>query len=385
MRITLIGCGDVGYAFAYALAEERTDVELRVVDESYPRAVKCSSLPLPSTEFIVVNLSQEADIARVLKGSDIIVNTVSQSFISKVLKLATQMCIDVISAAPIPESALALDNQFRACKSVLIPDTGFVPGLSNLIVGRILAIHDAIDEIGIYAGVLPLSDRDSLSQIFIQSPSNIVEEYSSQVRIIEDGNVKSVDPLAVTDIIDIPGVGRFEATYGEGLGTLLYTLRGKVKRAFKKTIWYAGHVEALKVLRELGLFSAKPLDINGAKVSPRDFLLRLLKLRERRDVPDMTVLYIKAIGSIDKRRRVIQYLIQSVYDSQRKLSARSKIAGFTAYAILRLKISDRLRDFVGVVPPEVIGMRESLFTEVISWLVLKGVYLDVKGEFLNHR
>jgi len=383
MRITLLGCEDVGYAFAYALAEEGVDVELRIIDESYFRVAKCSSLPLSSTEFMVLSLSQEMDIARILRDSDVIVNTISQDSVFKVLKVAAEMCIDTISTSPI-ENSLALDNTLRTCGSILIPEVGFVPGLSNLIVGRILAIHDSVDEIGIYAGILPIHNRDPLSQIAIQSPRDVIEECSSQVRVIEDGDVKNVDPLASTDIIDIPGVGRFETLYSEGLGTLLYTLRGRVKRAFKKTIRYVGYVGALRILRDLGLFNVEPLDINGVKISPRDFLLRLLKLRRRHDVRDMAVLYVRAIGSIDKRRREIQYLVQTVYDSQRELSAQSKIAGFMVYAILRLKVLNRLKDFVGVIPLEVIGMHEALFTEAISWLVLKGVYLNVKGEFLDH-
>ena len=383
MRITLLGCGDVGYAIAYALAEERVNVELHIVDQSYFRVAKCSSLPLFSTEFTVLDLSQDADIARVLRGSDVVVSTIPQSLVFRVMRVAAEMCIDMISTSPTSENPLILDNLFRACESILIPDAGFVPGLSNLIVGRILAIHDTVDELGIYAGILPIRNKDPLSQMFIQPPRDVIEECSSQVRIIEDGNVKSVDPLASVDIIDIPGIGRFETLYGEGLGTLLYTLRDRVKRVFKKTVRYMGYVEALRILRDLGLFNAESLDINGIKVSPRDLLIRLLELRRRHDIPDTAILYIRAIGSIDKRRREIQYIIQSSYDTQRELSARAKVIGFMACAILRLKILGKLRNFVGVVPPEIIGMNESLFTEVISWLVLKGMRLDVRGEFLD--
>lgn len=383
MRITLLGCGDVGYAIAYALAEEGVNAELHIVDQSYLRVAKCSSLPLSSTEFTVLNLSQEVDIARVLKGSDVVVSTIPQSLVFRVMKVAAEMCIDMISTSPTPENPLILDNLFRACGSILIPDAGFVPGLSNLIVGRVLAIHDTVDEIGIYAGILPTRNKDPLSQISIQQPRDVVKECSSQVRIIEDGNVKSVDPLAAVDIIDIPGIGRFETLYSEGLGTLLYTLRDRVKRVFRKTVRYIGYAEALRILRDLGLFDAEPLDINGIKVSPRNLLARLLELRRRHDIPDTAILYVRAIGSIDKRRRVIQYLVQTGYDTHRELLARSKVIGFTAYAILRLKILDKLRDFVGVTPPEIIGMHESLFTEVISWLMLKGMHLDVRGEFLD--
>jgi len=383
MRITLLGCGDVGYAIAYALAEEGVNVELHIVDQSYLRVAKCSSLPLSSTEFTVLDLSQEADIARVLKGSDVVVSTIPQSLVFRVMKVAAEMCIDMISTSPTPENPLILDNLFRACGSILIPDAGFVPGLSNLIVGRVLAIHDTVDEIGIYAGILPTRNKDPLSQISIQQPRDVVKECSSQVRIIEYGNVKSVDPLAAVDIIDIPGIGRFETLYSEGLGTLLYTLRDRVKRVFRKTVRYIGYAEALRILRDLGLFDAEPLDINGIKVSPRNLLTRLLELRRRHDIPDTAMLYVRAIGSIDKRRRVIQYLVQTSYDTHRELLARSKVIGFTAYAILRLKILDKLRDFVGVTPLEIIGMHESLFTEVISWLVLKGMHLDVRGEFLD--
>ena len=383
MRITLLGCGDVGYAIAYALAEERVNVELHIVDKSYFRVAKCSSLPLFSTEFTVLDLSQDADIARVLRGSDVVVSTIPQSLVFRVMKVAAEMCIDMISTSLTPENPLILDNLFRACGSILIPDAGFVPGLSNLIVGRVLAIHDTVDEIGIYAGILPTRNKDPLSQISIQQPRDVVKECSSQVRIIEDGNVKSVDPLAAVDIIDIPGIGRFETLYSEGLGTLLYTLRDRVKRVFRKTVRYIGYAEALRILRDLGLFDAEPLDINGIKVSPRNLLTRLLELRRRHDIPDTAMLYVRAIGSIDKRRRVIQYLVQTSYDTHRELLARSKVIGFTAYAILRLKILDKLRDFVGVTPLEIIGMHESLFTEVISWLVLKGMHLDVRGEFLD--
>ncbi len=382
MRIALLGCGSVGYAIAYALAEDRRTIELKIFDSSYFRAAKCSSLPLPSAQFTVLDLSREESLEEALRGVDLAIDALPGSLGFRAMKIAAKMCVDMVSVSFTPEDPIALDDDFRKCGAVLIPDAGFAPGLSNLIVGRALAINDRVDEVCIYVGGLPAYPTGPLRHSITWSPDDFIDEYLRPARIIEDGEIRSMDPLSSTEIVDIPSFGQFEAFYSDGLRTLLHVLKGRVRKAFEKTIRYRGHIEAMKILRDLGLMSDEPIKINGIDVPPRRVLAKLLERQRYLEVPDLTLLYVEVYGEIEKKNRVLRYLLWSRYDEARDLTAMAKTTGFAAYAMARLIISGKLSDMQGVIPPEILGMQEALFTDVMSWLTTKGIHFRAEGKYL---
>ena len=62
--------------------------------------------------------------------------------------------------------------------------------------------------------------------------------------------------------MDVPGLGKLESFYSDGLRTLLHTVPD-VESMDERTLRYPGHVDKIKVLRDCGMFNKEPLFIEG--------------------------------------------------------------------------------------------------------------------------
>ena len=378
MRVSLLGCGFIGYAIAYAFAEDNLrNVEFNLYDSSINNLRRCTSLPLNITQAEKTDLSAEDILKRVLKNSDLVIEALPGSLGFKVMKLASELCVDIVSVSYTPENPLILHEKFKECKSILVPDAGFAPGISNILVGHASTLLDLLEDVRIYVGGLPEKPIGPLKYVITWSVDDLIDEYLRKARIIKDYNIVYLDPLESIEIVEIPGFGVFEAFYTDGLRTMLYSMAGKIRNAFEKTLRYPGHIEGMKLLRELGLMDEEPLNIEGHKVIPRKFLSEVLKRKLLLpNVRDIAILFLSINGSKDVSKIKLQYLVWSKYDVSRGLSAMSKITGFTTYSIAKVIMNYSNKLDYGVIPPEYLGIDDAIYKYIVNELLKKGIRLE---------
>ena len=378
MRVSLLGCGLVGYAIAYAFAEDNlSNIEFNLYDSSTKNLRRCMSLPLNITQAEKVDLSAEDILKRVLKNSDLIIEALPGSLGFKVMRLASELCVDTVSVSYTPENPLILHEKFKKCKSILIPDAGFAPGISNILVGHASTLFDSLEDVRIYVGGLPEKPIGPLKYVITFSVDDLIDEYLRKARIIRDYNIVHLDSLESVEIVEIPRFGVFEAFYTDGLRTILYSMAGKIRNAFEKTLRYPGHIEGMKLLRELGFMDEEPLNIEGHKVIPRKFLSEILKRKLLLpNVRDIAILFLRINGSKHTSKTKLQYLVWSEYDASRGLSAMSKITGFTTYSIAKVVMNYSNRLDYGVIPPEYLGMDDVIYKCIVNDLLKKGIKLE---------
>jgi len=378
MRVSLLGCGLIGYAIAYAFAENNlSNIEFNLYDSSTKNLRRCMSLPLNIAQAERVDLSAEDILKRVLKNSDLIIEALPGNLGFKVMRLASELCVNTVSVSYTPENPLVLHGKFKKCKSVLIPDAGFAPGISNILVGHASTLLDSLEDVRIYVGGLPEKPIGLLKYVITWSVDDLIDEYLRKARIIRDYNIVYLDPLESIEIVKIPRFGDFEAFYTDGLRTMLYSMAGKIRNAFEKTLRYPGHIEGMKLLRELGFMDEEPLNVEGHKVIPRKFFSEILKRKLLLpNVRDIAILFLSISGSKYTSKIKLQYLVWSKYDVSRGLSAMSKITGFTTYSIARVVMNYSNRLDYGVIPPEYLGMDDAIYKFIINELLKKGVRLE---------
>ncbi len=378
MRVSLLGCGLIGYAIAYAFAEDNlSNIEFNLYDSSTKNLRRCMSLPLNITQAERADLSAEDILKRILKKSDLIIEALPGNLGFKVMRLASELCVNTVSVSYTPENPLALHEKFKKCKSILIPDAGFAPGISNILVGHASTLLDSLEDVRIYVGGLPEKPIGPLKYVITWSVDDLIDEYLRKARIIRDYNIVYLDPLESIEIVEIPRFGVFEAFYTDGLRTMLYSMAGKIRNAFEKTLRYPGHIEGMKLLRELGFMDEEPLNVEGHKVIPRKFLSEILKRKLLLpNVRDIAILFLSINGSKYTSKIKLQYLVWSKYDVSRGLSAMSKITGFTTYSIARVVMNYSNRLDYGVIPPEYLGMDDAIYKYIINELLKKGVKLE---------
>lgn len=365
-KLAVLGCGSVGRGFVAAADAGPQDLELELYDADPRRLSECARLSERVAGCRVADLSDPEILKEVVRRADLVVDALPGRLGFRAVKVCGEVGRDVVSVSFMPEDPLRLGKLYEERGCTLIPDAGFAPGLSNLFVGRALAELGRADEVRVYCGGLPERPVPPLGYVVTWSPEDLLEEYTRPARIIAEGRVISVDPLSSIEEVEVPGCGVFEAFYTDGLRTMLSTLRGRVVNAAEMTLRYKGHLEKIKLLRDLGLLSDRPVTVEGVSVVPRRLLARLLDLTLRRpEVQDVALLYVVA----RRRESSVRYLLRALPDPSKGLSAMARVTGLAAYAFTKLLLEGMVPE--GVVPPEMLGESEEGYREVVN-LVGKG-------------
>jgi len=261
-----------------------------------------------------------------------------------------------------PEDPLSLDELAKESGARLIPDAGIAPGLSNVLAGRLFSEIERVREIGIYVGGVPTAPVGPLKYSVTWNPGDLVEEYVRRARVIRGGITTSVDPLDEVEIVQTP-LGEMEAFYTDGLRTLLRTLGDRVESMYEKTLRWRGHIERMKLLKDLGLMS----DERIGGISPRELLAELLS-RQRYDVAD--VVYLRVLGKAENIEKAYEVLVRGTG----KWSAMQRAAGSVICAMVNV-----VKDLEpGVIPPEYLGISSAHFSRIIDGLKRRGVVIKYR-------
>jgi lysine 6-dehydrogenase len=244
---------------------------------------------------------------------------------------------------------LAMDEEARARGITMIPDTGFSPGLTNIVAWELAHRFKKCDEVRLLAGGLPQVPTGPLGYTQFFSIHGLVNEYFENAREIRDGKAVTVPSLSDCEQVEIQGQGKFEAfiTSG-GSSTLPDTLAGKVKLLSYKTLRYPGHMEALEYLRDLGLADETKYPFTVGEISPRQMLVKVLEAKLPKQVPDVVML--RAVAKGDGRSETIELVVK--HDSNSGLSAMEQVTGFPAAAVALAVLRGRVA--AGAYAPETV-------------------------------
>lgn len=319
-----------------------------------------------------MDVSDVERLSEAMKGFDLVSGALPSNLGFKSILTAIRAGVSIVDMSFMPENPLVLHASAEAANVTVVPDCGVAPGLSNILVGRALTQLDRVEEIHIAVGGLPQSPQPPLGYAVTWSVRDLIEEYVRPACIVRKGKETSVDPFSELSHIDVPGLGRLEAFYTDGLRTLLQTMTG-VKEMDERTLRYPGHVEKVKVLRDCGFFSEGPIVVNGCSISPRDFSAEVFsRSLFQKDLRDVTVLQVQVIGEKRDQKTAIQWQLLDYYDEAKRVSSMARTTAYTNIAVCTLLLRGLLTRR-GVVPPEMLGMNEVQFLSVMSELENKGV------------
>lgn len=334
----VLGCGNIGRFVSRHLAERGRDVAtVDVRGGDCPGIIK--------GEVQAVGLS----------GFDLAISALPGSAAFKEARYLLEKGLDLIDISYMPEDPLSLQEVAKRSGARYVPDAGVAPGLSNMLAGRLSSELPSPLSLNIYVGGVPRSPVGPLGYSITWSAHDLIEEYTRPARVVKGGAVEVVEPLSDVELVDTP-LGKMEAFYTDGLRTLLSTLR--VPNMFEKTLRWPGHVEKIRLLKELGLMSDE--EVEGVK--PRRLLAALLG-NLRFEVPD--VVFMRVIGEGRGERITYEVLVEPAGG----WSAMQRATGLTAAAL-----TAAIKDLEpGVTPPEIVGMSNKLMPRVLTYLKQHGI------------
>ena len=354
MKLAILGSGLMGTAAAKYLVERNEVKAVQVIDRDKARlenALKTAkSTKLTSR---VLEASDKAAITGALRGFDaaLIALPHATSFSADEAAIAAGVnAVDLV----FEDMQMKLHSKCVRAGVTLIPGCGVAPGIVQILAAEAARELNSVDEIHMLVGGLPQVPRPPLNYRIVFSFDSVLQMYANpHVRVVRGGKVKTTRALSEVEKVFFPApYGEMEAFLTDGLATLLYTMKGRVKIMDEKTIRYPGHAEQIKTLIETGLASTKPVNVNGVKVVPRNLLSTIvgpkLTLGKERDV---TLLRVTVCGSRDGSDVRYDYEMIDRYDQVEKVTSMARTTAFTG-AIATMMLADRRIDAKGTLAPE---------------------------------
>ena len=368
MKYLVLGAGMMGSAAAYDLARSAADNEVLLADINLQTARRSAGTIGPNVKPVRLDVNSHRDLLAAMSGCNAVVSAVSYSVNLQVTRAALEAGVHVCDLGgnnDVVEKQIALDGEAKAKGVTIVPNSGLAPGLINILAVTGSRAFDTIDAIRLRVGGLPQHPRPPLNYQIVFSVEGLINEYVEQALVIQEGELKHIDPMSDIEEIDFPPpFGTLEAfTTSGGLSTLPELFAGRVRTLDYKTIRYRGHCEKFKTLIDLGFTTLEPMMVGGSVKTNREFFADML--RKKLDFGDRDVVLARATitGARDGAQKVMEYEFIDLFDEATSITAMMRATAFptsiTAQMLAQGTIAGR-----GVMPPELCVPGEAMIEEL---------------------
>jgi saccharopine dehydrogenase-like NADP-dependent oxidoreductase len=375
-HVLVLGAGMVGSVIAADLASD-PDLTVTIADLREENLAKAAARAPGKVKTLRADLADPAAVSRLVGTFDMVCGALASRLGFQTLRAVIEAGKNYADISFFAQDALELDGLAKSKGVTAVVDCGVAPGMSNMTAGYATTYFDRTDSIAIYVGGLPRERRWPFEYKAGFAPADVIEEYTRPSRIVEHGKIVVREALSEPELLDFPGVGTLEAFNTDGLRSLAYTL--KVPHMIEKTMRYPGHIELMRVLRHIGLFSEAPIEVQGAdgkpaRVRPLDVISKLMfpQWTYAPGEEDLTIMRIIAQGEKAGRRERLTWDLSDTYDRATHATSMSRTTAFPCTIMARQILSGAFKK-PGVNPPEFVGMTPGLLETVLAELERRGV------------
>jgi saccharopine dehydrogenase-like NADP-dependent oxidoreductase len=265
-------------------------------------------------------------------------------------------------------------HQEAAKNGVTILDgMGFAPGLSNVTTAEGIRKLDQAETAVARVGGIPSKEtslKHPLRYMITWAFEHVLREYMVKLNIIKDGQVVEVEAMSNREHFRFQRFGQDEelvCAVTPGMPSFVYT-RPQLREFTEKTIRWPGHWEGIEALKEIGLLDLEAVEFQGIQISPRDFMLSILKpkLKPQEGDTDICVMWNSVTGIKDGQKARIDYYLWDEADPVTGLSAMARVTGFSEAICARYLAKGEVKA-KGIVPPED-GITGELYDDFIAAL-----------------
>ncbi|RJQ04071.1 MAG: hypothetical protein C4551_11130 [Bacillota bacterium] len=383
-RVLVLGAGLMGPAIAGDLVRYGIAGEVVVADadpERVRRAVEKAEARKAGIESgvnvrgKVLDLGNRRALVREMREADVVAGAYPVAMVREVTEAAIEAGTHLCDLTGSAEGFNVFDYHEAAASAgiVILPGCGLAPGLTNILAGQGAARLGGAKEGVLYVGGLPLNPLPPLGYRVVFSLDTVIDEYVAPALVVRDGETAEVPALDGLEELTFPEpVGRCEAFYTYGLGTLAWTGRELGFRDLsEKTVRYPGHRDKVLFLRECGFFSREPVDIDGTTVVPRKLAAAVLApLLARGGEADVSVL--RVVVKAGEEGWVFEMVDH--YDPATQTTSMARTTGYTCSIIAGLVLRG-LIEGPGVAPLERVFTASSLYGELRQELGRRGIVI----------
>lgn len=390
--LILGGAGVQGSASAYDLLRMHPDAEIilgELEEERLDPVLKW--LDSDRAQGRQVDVRDVDGLARMIvdEGCDVIISSVPWPVSIPPLEAAIKAGADFVDYGLYQNREFdrrmdEFDRRAADAGVTVIPSCGVAPGLTNMLAAYGAAGLDAVDRVHIYVGGIPEHPEPPLQYKAVWSLEGVWTQFFEECRVVQNGRLTEVDAGTGLEQLEFAQTGPVEAAVTDGLGTLIqmYThpVFEGVEEVFEKTIRHRGHYDKVLLLKECGLLDTEPIEVDGSRIAPRDFLSTLLnpKLKMREDERDMTVLRVRVTGTRDGAAAETVFEMVDYKDMEAGVLSMGRTTGYTGSILAPMVATDRI-DTAGVVHPEKIGADRELFRSLLEEYTKRGIEITQRS------
>lgn len=288
--LALIGLGRVGFRTLDFLLEWKPDLRVLGID----CLDRSKTIVERGFNIDFTRICESIDIVKHLEDVKLVATALPSSIVYDYVNTLINNGFNVIDVSYIGFDPYIFNITCLNNNVTYVPDAGFAPGFSNLVVSHLSRELNELESVEIYVGGIPVEPKPPFYYEITWSPEDLIEEYTRRAHVVFDNEIREIDPLEKIIKIDIPGHGVFEGFYSDGLHTLLKNI--KARNMFEVTLRHPGHLNRVRVLRELGFFDDIKINIDGIEITPKRFTAKLLSNKFSQSSPDKAILYVKIRG-----------------------------------------------------------------------------------------
>jgi lysine 6-dehydrogenase len=368
-HVMVLGAGRVGSAMAIDLAKDEA-FRVTVADVSESALARMASRGLATLQ---ADLSQASVVKEVVQTADLVVGAVPGFMGFATVRAVLEAGKDIVDISFFDEDPFQLDELAKSKGLMALTDIGVAPGCDNLILGHLQTQLDRITRFECLVGGLPVLRTWPFEYKAGFSPIDVLEEYTRPARYVAHGREVVMPALSEPELINFPGIGTLESFNSDGLRTLIHTVDAPFKK--EKTLRYPGHIELMRVLREMGLFGKDAIDVKGQQVIPLELTTKLLfpmwQMHEGEE--DFTVMRVIVEGEKGGQTLTHTYDLLDRYDPATATTSMARTTGYTCTAAVRM-VAKGLYTRKGVSPPEFVGQAPGCWAFIRQELANRNIH-----------
>jgi len=386
MKILVVGSGLMGPAAAYNAQIDPDVTKVTLCDLSQEQLdvayAKLSGMKGGEKLTLVAHdLSDEEGTAKLMAEYDAVVSALPKGAIPFVMRAATVAKTPLVDLSwPPPEQMEEVKKFVDENGGFCIPGCGVEPGLTEIVARYLADKLDRIDELHIKCGGIPEKPAPPLGYKIVFGGKNLPLR-EGDAFVCKDGELTPVPRYSGAHTVHFPGVDECEAWHEGFMPWLmeLDVLKG-LKLGTQMTVRYPGYAAKATILRDLGMFSLKPIDVYGKQVAPKALLDALLyphvKLEEGEI--DITCFRVEAIG--EKKGKTRKFKIEMVdwYDEELGFTSMARTTAMTGAIVARMIARGDLKA-QGFLTPEKIVVGKA-FDILVDELAAAGMKLEMTTE-----
>ncbi len=386
MRILVLGSGLMGPAAAFnAMSDpDVSRVTLCDVDQGQLDAAQAKLRSMDGGEkltAVALDLKDQVAATQVMADFDAVVDALPRAVIPSSIRAAVAAKTPLVDLAWPPETELVdLRRWVEAAGTPVILGCGVEPGLTEIMARYLAEKLDQVNELHIKCGGIPEKPAPPLGYKIVFGGRQLPLR-ESDAHFVEDGELKAVERYSGVEAVSFPGVGECEAWH-EGFMPWLLDLKALqgLKVGTQKTCRWPGFAAKVTILKEMGLLSERPVEVEGVRVAPKRLLDEVLYPRVKlgEGERDITLFRVEAIG--EKNGGLRRYKIEMVdrYDEVLGFTSMARTTAFTAAIVARMFARGDLKA-KGMLTPEQV-VTGPLFYRLLAELGAVNVRFDMTTE-----